>query len=583
MTWLGRRTPVEGEGPNAFVLRVAEANHLPPRQLLDVGIEGCWPTMDDLHERMLPFLRKSAAYCPICLGSDRVGRLGWELTFADACGKCGSWLVDVCATCGGRLSWHRERLLACDCGQQLCDQTVAPAPVELVRLSQRLERSISASEPIGDGAFERLDTRQLSRFVRLLGSYGASDGRQRPQKGAFSSSLAASWPISTLAAQVISDWPSGFHRLLAALARRSPSTESGSLPRVFGGFYLALYRGFKEPVFDFARLAFEDYALEHWTGAMARRNRRFRTDLLARMKWEPASHACARLGVSRRRLAAMVEAGLVKGAQRTTGGGRQFLVIHREHSERVLCAIAAEYTLVEAARRLGLKRSRFAALLPLICPDATKHVDQHSPWAIPGAWLDQWTRRLDLCALVSESPGQISLARILRFLMWPGERVARLLVEVLSGDLPVVGRTSDVEGIPSLVFEETALDVWVSKGPSSTSAMTVPQLAVRIGVKQEVAYLLVRRGLLKSTVRREAARPVSLVSETQLRQFNSTYVWGRELACLLGKSPKAAAAALTAAGISAASGPGVDGGRQLLFSRAEVSSALQMDIPTHRA
>ena len=271
----------------------------------------------------------------------------------------------------------------------------------------------------------------------------------------------------------------------------------------------------------------------------------------------------------------------MKGAQRTTGGGRQFLVIHREHSERVLCAIAAEYTLAEAARRLGLKRSRFAALLPLICPDATKQVDQHSPWAIPGAWLDQWTRRLDQCALVSESPGQVSLARILRFLMWPSERVARLLVEVLSGDLAVVGRTGDVEGIPSLVFEEAALDVWVSKEPSSKSAMTVPQVAVRIGVKQEVAYLLVRRGLLKSTVRREAARPVSLVSEAQLRQFNATFVWGRELACLLGKSPKAAAAALIAAGITAASGPGVDGGRQLLFSRAEVSSALQMDIPAH--
>ena len=110
---------------------------------------------------------------------------------------------------------------------------------------------------------------RAGRLVRLLGTYGASDGRRRPQKGAFAAGISASWQVSSLAAEVLADWPQSFHVYLEGLvARDAGGARPGSLHRAFGGFYFALYRAFGAAEFSPVRDAFECYVAEHWTGAL---------------------------------------------------------------------------------------------------------------------------------------------------------------------------------------------------------------------------------------------------------------------------------------------------------------------------
>jgi hypothetical protein len=51
-------------------------------------------------------------------------------------------------------------------------------------------------------------------------------------------------------------------------------------------------------------------------------------------------------------------------------------------------------TLEAAAERLGLKRQRLAALLPVICPEARKLGECGCPWSIPTIWITKWEELL---------------------------------------------------------------------------------------------------------------------------------------------------------------------------------------------
>lgn len=576
--FLVRPIPAELEGPNAFALRVAKENCLSVRQVLQVGIWHTWPGVQESFDRLRPLSRRSAAFCPKCLGDGGIGLAVWELTFADACPRCGSWLVDSCGGCGATQTWQRADLEHCACGQRLAEQSCVPAPPALFELCRRFEHCLSSQHECDHWA-SHLDVVQLSALTRLIGCYGLSQGYRQPQKGQFAAELRASWGVSTIAAEALSEWPHSFHLFLGVLSQRpTDSTKAGSLPRVFGGFYTALYRAFKAPVFDELRGQFERFVLEHWTGALGKRNRRFREHLLERGHWLPANHVCEVAGVSRRRLEDLVASGDVRGESRTTVAGRTFTVVHRDSVKHLKAAVESELTLVDAATRLGFKRSRFAAILSTICPQARRQVDELTPWSIPGAWVEDWLARVERFEQLSERTDAIALMDVLRYWAWSDARIAQLLLDVVAGNVLPLGRIDGVDGIPSMAFSESDLRAWLAKEQTNPGTLTVPAAAARLGIKQEVAYLIVRRGLLASTTRRMSSRSASVVGEVDLQRFRERYVWARDVAAALKRSPKAVVAGLVLAGATPVSGPQIDGGRQLLFERKEVEALLQRSL-----
>lgn len=221
------------------------------------------------------WVRRWSRFCPDCVAATPRWHLSWEVLFADACTRCGLWLVDTCSRCKTRLDWRRDALYRCVCGHVLETEPGRPAPSSVARLSRALSSIAQGQPPMDLALLSGLSLEQCVRLVRLMGAYGTWDGRSAPQKIPNIDRLEVSWTISSYAAEVLCNWPEGMTALLERLRQVGRGDDTGRLGKTFGGFYTALYNAFGAPEFAFLRTAFEGYVAEHWTGAVAKRNRRF--------------------------------------------------------------------------------------------------------------------------------------------------------------------------------------------------------------------------------------------------------------------------------------------------------------------
>lgn len=581
------------EGPCGFRFRLATSNLLSVRDLVQLEIDAEIDPISaqvssraDLDDGTFnPWVRRRSRFCPHCLASRQRWLIGWEVLFADSCAECGCWLVDTCSACAAPISWKRDQLLRCNCGKYLADEQACAAPAAVASLSQALQRVALRSEPTDMPVFHGLSLGQCVRLVRLLGTYGTSDGRSVPQKVNQVDTLRVSWPITSTAAEILTSWPAGLSRLLANLISHGTAEDKGKLSKAFSGFYSALYKGFRDAEFDFLRVAFENYVAEHWTGAIGKRNRRLDESVLRAMSWIPANHACRILGVSRRRLNDLIQDGSLRGEKRLTAAHREFIVVKRSGVEKLALTLDDGIALVEASIRLGLKKQRLLALLPIICPQAKKLGAQGCPWAIPVNWVERWETLIQTQVQAKPMDSRtVALGHLIRYWPWTDEQIGLLLVDILNGEVVPTGVLNSGKGVCSLELYVHDLDHWFSgKQRVPCAEFTIPDIALRIGIKQEVVYSLVRSGLLQSTLRMVGRRAEQRVNAVILEEFERRYILGRDIAQLLGRSPRAIAEFLLADGVRPVAGPGVDKCRQIIFQRDAIYMCLRrngLQIPT---
>jgi hypothetical protein len=421
-----------------------------------------------------------------------------------------------------------------------------------------------------------LNIEQCVRLVRLLGTYGSGGGNV-PQKVPNLDRIDVSWPISSYAAEVLGTWPQGMKSLMERLRGGAREEDSGRLGKAFGGFYTALYKAFGAPEFGFLRDAFESYVAECWTGPIARRNRRLDAAVLDAVAWIPANHACRILEVSRRRLNQLVDEKLLRGERRRSARDREFLVVLKSDVIRLAPTVNDGLSLLEVAERLGLKRRRLAALLPTICPDAVKAGVVGCPWSIPMAWVERWETLIRTQPRLNEDNGdKVSLAHILRYWAWTDDQVGQLLVDIDLGRVVPLGAAAGSEALGALLLGSDQAKGWfASHRKKQVAEMTLPEVATKLDVKQEVVYALVRSGLMSANARRVGSRAQQRVASKSLLEFRRRHVFCRDVARVLGRSPRAVAAFLSNEGVMPVAGPGVDACRQLVFLREGVDKCLR--------
>jgi hypothetical protein len=572
------------EGPCSFRFRLAASNLLSVLELEELEISA---DIDPTHTEasgctvldsgaFTPWVRRWSRFCPQCLASRQCWLMGWEVLFADACAECGCWLVDTCGACGGQISWKRDHLLRCICGKRLTDEQACAAPASVVRMSRALQCVALGLVSVNIPAFCGLSLGQCVRLIRLLGTYGNGHACSVPQKVLNVDMLSVSWPITAMAAEVLSTWPTGFNALLKTLQSQGGSNSSGKLAKAFGGFYFALYRGFKEDGFHFLRTAFEDYVAEHWTGGIAKRNRRLDGSVMEKLTWIPANHACRKLGVSRRRLMDLMQEGRLRGEMRVTAEQRQFIVVHKSDVQALTLNLDDGLPLEATAVRLGFSKQRLLGLLPVICPEARKLGVQGCPWSIPTDWVESWEKLIRSVAPVSDPPpATVAMGHVLRYWPWTDEQIGTLLVEIHNRTFAISARLSCATGLGSLLMDIDQLRAWFSaRFSKAPNELTLPQVAIRIGVKQEVIYSLVRSGFLKATLRKSGRRSEQRVTFDSLAAFEEKYVFGRDVARWLNHSPRSILKFLDSENVHPVAGPGIDGCRQLLFERHAVARTL---------
>ncbi len=551
----------DAEGRFAYALRLANENMLGFSTVLQVSEPA---TASELagNVHLLPV--RAARICPSCLRGRGIGRVGCELRFADACPWHNCWLVDSCEKCGNRLTWARSSLCRCACGHLLAGERIVMAPPAVVRLSASLEAAALGRGRCEIPVLQGLSVEACFRLVQLLGAYATHADTTTPQKIAQADALSVSWNVSSVAAEILDTWPRGFFKLLDQLSKASGAT--GSLSRVFRGFYKALYGAFLEKEFHFLRKAFEEYLTEHWTGALGGRNRRLPDDVLAQAAWIPAKLAADEMGVSLRQLQLLFNEHELGLRERTTVSGRTFRVVRRSDVEQLKRTFAKKQPLEQVAIRLGLTTTRLAGLLPYLIDSRVTPARPGTPWIIPASWVQEWENFASGLRTVPRR-NHTAVEDVLRFRAWSNKQVAGLLAAARSGHVAVMGR-SPSPGLAGVLICSKSLKQWERALPQLHRAdVSIPRAAVLLKVKQQVAYHLVRRELLHTQLIRGARRNERRVTSEALLSFSDNYVFGREIAKCLRRSPRRTARLLDELGIRPCAGPGVDQGRQLLYRR----------------
>lgn len=583
----------EGEGPRGYLLRLAVANGLSIRSLSGLGISFNVKCLGFQHTALdqtplieyagrIEWIRENnpaiwngltPRYCPECLANEAWWQVGWELYWCDACPKHRTWLIDRCPDCQGRLSWDRPSLLQCQCGAFLSKAKPASCPVSIAALSELfVSKTLGKEGAHPYAAINALEIHQLNRLIRLIGAYGDGGWQVKPQKIPNHDWMDVSWSVTSLAAEILFNGTSGIQQFLQNIYGRHgvPEDSKGRLPSRFGHFYTLLYRGFSEPSFEFLRREFENFVAAHWQAPMGRRNRNLPVALLTSLSWIPAKHACRQLGLSLRRLRSLIDEGKIAGERIATPKGRCFLVVRQADVEAMTSVRKDEIDLTAAIALLGLKKRRMSGVIQWLLPEAYKTGPDGCPWAIP---LEPLGR---LSKLIAQLPpkehvqeGEVSLSSILRFWSWSDREIGKLLRSLLEGVLVATARQEGISGVSALIFDEANLRDWHYNQFACSSSMSIPEVAGALQIKQEVAYALVRRGLIPTVKEQVGARSLTRVWPKTIEAFKQEYVFGRDLASEVGTSPKALADRLHRLDIRPVLGPSVDGSRQYLFAAGD--------------
>lgn len=544
-----------GEGASGFLLRLANENGLALSSLKSLGIffqlnllmkMRCIGSDEDnkdilryarhlelqIDTRPLLWNHRYCRFCADCLKEHEYWRVGWELLFMDVCAKHECWLIDRCDACGEDVTWSREKLLRCNCGHNFAQSTPMEAPKSVVQLAKALElKLIRGTDAECIGLLTGLSLEQTQRVIRFLGCYGQASAGRLPQKVSNAGAMDVSWQITSIAAEVLSRWPTSFNQLLQGMLDRSSDSTGQRFPREFGFLYGSIFRRFAEPEFDFLRTAFESFVVEHWHGPIAKRNTRLSLAILERSAWVPANHAKRKLQISSSRLAELVRSGVLVGETRVSGTGRSFLIVRKDSLAALLPSLSDQIDLMAASEMLGLTKSRLRSVASQLFPDARKIEGAANRWAFSRASVSALLEACDAPEASTVGGGQVCMDHVLRYWLCSDAEIAVILVALRNDRIRPVGRLQRGVGISHLIFLEEPLRQIIEQTRRASIALwTIPEIAEKLAIKQEVAYYLVRAGMLEAQQKIIGRRRTFLVTQHGLDTFQRKYIFARDLA-----------------------------------------------------
>jgi hypothetical protein len=597
--------PYRDEGPQGYLLRLAENNLLTTQELTAIGISFDYDFMlnqgilvsdgldPGLHRQMafISMLWQSetrvwntqyARFCPQCLAESGYWKTEWELNFYDVCHQHQVWLVDQCSSCGNKLKWNRTQLSRCSCGSILNAEQSTACPANMADIANVMSAKIlqqdNSALPL---VLQKTDVEQTQRLIRYLGNYMSLAAGKNPLKMRQAGDLNHSWPVTSLAAEVIADWPNAFHNALTQLEKQNRVDGRPSLNEVFGQAYHYVFKALKEKPFEELRHQFELWINAAWKGGIAKRNKRLTSTLMKQASWVPAPVACDFLGISHQRLDLLIREGTIEGETHISEKGRKFVMVRRDNLQQVKDHLFGLIDMTTVGKLLGLQKRRMRQLLTLVFTDAKKlGTTTSSPWAVSRLEVN---RLLELSINVGyvsiPDEGCVSLGHVLRYWTWSNEDIAGLITSVKSKEIIPVNLLDTVPGIAAWNFKESELKNWKLKNQNGMGAwLTITQAAKILGIKQQVAYELVNLGYLQSEVMPKQAKRGTRIRKSIIDAFNQNYIFATKIAEAMSCSSRKVINHFANFGKQPLSGPMINGARQVLYKREDISDLLGKEI-----
>lgn len=508
----------------------------------------------------------SMRWCPACLAESEYLRGEWGLKLFCVCVRHAVKLMDRCPNCLSIQRLERGAIATCVCGSALNRVSAEPVEAPLLALHQILVQVLTQES----GNNSELSPTCWLRLIKYLGPFELNPLAKHPGQRKGLHQLHVALELATGAAILLAEWPKNFIGLLRRIRAARPSDHH--IGDAFGQLYHVLYKSLSDSSFDFLRSEFEAYLHENWFGLLGRRNRRLRPATIEahphRATKEIAQNACASKVVVRR----LASLGLIRSHAVRHASGRTSLAVHREEANLVAACRSDSLSLREAASMLRLKRERVRELVDagLLRAWIDRRKTGASAW-----WLSKQdaSRLLSIATLdepVEDACSYLPLARILRTWRLRVGEFPALVRALLEGEVRIGKPMANHGGLGGVRISTVSLCSWLDVYRTrERRGMSVDAAAKKLGIKQEVAYQLVRGGLLSTEVQDGARR----ISQDAIESFRQCYVSLVELAASRKMSPRKLLSILPTMPVC---GPGVDGTRQYFYRREEVKEE-QMD------
>lgn len=583
--------PHDDEGLQGFMLRITEGNYLPNSRYLWEGNQSSLETLagylgfNDIAplkalEQQLNnpgarpvWNRKYGRACPECLRQKGYWRQYWELSMASCCPYHGVILQEACHGCGLPISLQRSRLLHCSCGRSYSGLLNEGASAEEIRFNQLLYDNL-IKKPSFNKDIDQLNLSQLHRLIVTLGVYASGNGGIAELRKKTIARLEDVRPMMVAAASVLLDWPKGFFAMLDRIQEVHAATGSQRLNLRFGRFYNYLYQNFKDPEYGFVLNGFEKYLERSWQHALVGRNKRLSTYTRNKHIWVSVRTVAKDLSCGVKALYGLIDDGLIESSHVTSAKGRKMVCISRQQLGKISELLNDRIDLKTASHLLNIPDDRVRQLAnhDLMGRAVFAQNSRNGRWQISRSAIN------DLLILGSALPlmdkidteTDITLLEAFRFLLHREYLFPRLILDMAKEVFEPKGILQEAAGLAAWIYDKKQLQQWISdliKGERK-GALSIPQLAVELSIKEHVAYILVRLGIIGSI--HESDTGHQIVGMEAVEEFRKTYIFARDLAELYGTSSRAVIAMLASQNIEPANKTFEMVCRQFLFERSKI-------------
>jgi hypothetical protein len=375
---------------------------------------------------------------------------------------------------------------------------------------------------------------------------------------------------------VLEDWPNRFYEFLNWRKSQNGKSDSATgLITDFGSFYSALYKKLKSPHFDFMRGKFEEYLHRYWDGGSLANCRGYVDTTVFREKYLTKTQASIQLKCYADRIDRLIKAGRIKGIMRKQKCYRLFLV-NADSVEQFKRDLDNSLSLTEASRLLGVSGKIALTLvqnecLNLLCGHSVdgSHAWKFTPKAIHSL-LDKI--RDSVVQARARRLNKISFSAAVKRMGYIGCKSNHLVRAILDGTIIPCDMG---QNISSLLFVTEDISNYVEEQLRAQrgDGVLIREATLRLGFKTTAAiYFLIKKGVILCNRKQDNRGFCRLITQEQIEEFRSTYMLPTAMAVTLGTSSANISKLLMMNGITPISGPGVDGGRQFVFRKADIEA-----------
>jgi hypothetical protein len=509
-------------------------------------------------------------WCPRCLAESEFVRTEWEIKLFCVCVVHKIILTDRCPACDSLQPLARGALGRCRCGTHLSVALSVPASPELIAFHDSLLAAL-AGRPAAGGL--DLGPLQWLRLVKYFGSFGLEAPPTRPGQVPGLHKLQTSLRLTTATAHLLSDWPHNFHQLLDDVAKSMPG--AARLGHTYGRLYRAIYCDLAEPGFQFLRDAFETYLHKNWTGLLAKRNRRLKPRTITTHPRKSLRDMARQTRTGKSSIRRLASAGEIDGSAIRHASGRTTWAFPVTAIGQAKERLADAVNFKQARTLLGVNKRRVRELIDagLVRAWVNPKNAQGAAWCIS---------RKDVHSLAyagKSVPGTdvdgdgrfVTLRHVLKFWQLKTDEFPAIVRAIQSGALRCSRTATGAAGIGGGLLDAMELSGWINAVRAhSKKPLSITAAAARLGVKQQVAYELVRRGLLTSVLSAEVRERGRRVPYEAIDEFQKRYVALADLARAQGVGVRRVLADLPAPPVC---GPHVDGARQYFYRRSDIGAS----------